>query len=142
MVRIASFNLENLFTRPAAMNGENDAAGRKAIEDHAIANGIADKQVYSEEDKAKLIELSEKYKWHYLNPPANALVQLQKIRGRLFRQPQNGPLQVVANGRADWTGWFELRRDDVKWIATYNTGRVIYETKPDILIAVEVENRN
>jgi endonuclease/exonuclease/phosphatase family metal-dependent hydrolase len=38
-------------------------------------------------------------------------------------------------------GWFELRRDDVNWQATYNTGRVISETSPDILITVEVENR-
>ena len=141
MIRIASFNLENLFTRPAAMNGQNDAAGRKAIEDHATANGIADKDVYSTEDKARLIELTEKYKWHLLNPPANSLVQLQKIRGKLFYTPQNGPVRIVANGRGEWTGWFELRRDDVKWIATRNTGRVIFETKPDILITVEVENR-
>jgi endonuclease/exonuclease/phosphatase family metal-dependent hydrolase len=141
MIRIATFNLENLFTRPVAMNLATDAEGRRAIEDHATANAIAGKAVYSADDKAMLIELSNKYKWHYLNPPKNALVQLQKIRGRLFRKPQNGPLEVVANGRDEWVGWFELRRDDVKWKATYNTGRVIHEQRPDILIAVEVENR-
>ncbi|HYN25891.1 MAG TPA: endonuclease/exonuclease/phosphatase family protein, partial [Pyrinomonadaceae bacterium] len=75
------------------------------------------------------------------NPPRNALVQLQKIRGRLFRKPQNGPVEVVADGRADWVGWFELLREDVKWAATFNTGRVINEIRPDILITVEVENR-
>jgi hypothetical protein len=34
-----------------------------------------------------------------------------------------------------------LRRTDVSWRATYNTGRVIAVTKPDILIVMEVENR-
>lgn len=141
MIKIASFNLENLFTRPVAMNMDSDADGRQAIEDHAIANSIASNSFYSEVDKAKLIQLSEKYKWHLSNPPKNALVQLQKIRGKLFRKPQNGPLEVVANGRDDWTGWFELLRENVSWKATYNTGRVINEVKPDILITVEVENR-
>ena len=85
MIRIASFNLENLFTRPVAMNAETDAEGRKAIEDHATANAIIAKPVYSQDDKDVLIDLSAIYKWHLLNPPANALVQLQKIRGQLFR---------------------------------------------------------
>ena len=68
-------------------------------------------------------------------------MQLQKVRGRLFRDPVDGPVQVDADGRADWVGWFELRREDVVWEATYNTGRVVAEVKPDVLIIVEVENR-
>jgi endonuclease/exonuclease/phosphatase family metal-dependent hydrolase len=69
------------------------------------------------------------------------MVQLQRVRGQLFRRPNNGPVEVVADGRGHWVGWFELRREDVSWWATYNTGRVISEVKPDILIIVEVENR-
>jgi endonuclease/exonuclease/phosphatase family metal-dependent hydrolase len=141
MLRIATFNLENLFTRPVAMNQATDADGRQAIEDHAAANGIVAKDSYSAADKAELCELTAKYKWHYLDPPKNALVQLQKVRGQLFRKPKNQPVQVVADGRANWVGWFELRREDVDWKATYNTGRVIDATQPDILLTVEVENR-
>jgi hypothetical protein len=56
-----TFNLENLFTRPAAMNQDNDAIGRQAIEDHSTANRIVAKTTYSPDDKAKLLELTEKY---------------------------------------------------------------------------------
>lgn len=140
-ITIATFNLENLFTRPTAMSGADDDAGRQAIEDHAVANAIADKPVYSDADKATLIALSQRYGWHLRNPPSNSLLFLQKIRGRLFSNTQAQGLQVVAKGRADWTGWFELRRSDVRWEATFNTARVIDAQKPDILCIVEVENR-
>jgi endonuclease/exonuclease/phosphatase family metal-dependent hydrolase len=141
MLRIATFNLENLFTRPSAMSFPSDAPGRQAIEDHAELNGIVAKDAYSSDDKLRLIELSGVYKFHLLDPPDDALVLLQKIRGQLFKKPKNKPLEVVAGGRAEWTGWFELRRENVEWPVTYNTGRVIAETHPDILIVVEVENR-
>ena len=141
MITVASYNLENLFTRPIAMNQSTDDLGRGAIEDHSTASEIVRKDVYSEQDKEILLQLTDRYGWHLLNPPSDALVQLQKVRGSLFRKPKGRPVEVVAKGRGDWTGWFELRREDVSWTATYNTGRVIAEIQPDILIAVEVENR-
>ena len=141
MIRIATFNLENLFTRPSAMSFESDATGREAIEHHAIANNIIAKVAYTDADRVKLLELSAIYGWHRKTPPASALILLQKLRGQLFRDPVHGPVEVVANGRADWVGWFELRREEVAWQATRNTGRVIDEVGPDIMIAVEVDDR-
>ncbi len=141
MIRIATFNLENFFTRPAAMSGANDEEGRQAIEDHAELNLIAARPVYSDADKQRLLALSDRYGFHSRNPPGTAYVYLNKIRGQLFRDPENGPPTVVAKGRADWVGWFELRRTNVEWQATFNTGRVIAETNPQILVVVEVENR-
>lgn len=66
MLRIATFNLENLFTRPVAMNQDTDAEGRQALEDHATANRIVAKESYSNSDKNKLLQLTAKYKWHAL----------------------------------------------------------------------------
>lgn len=81
-IRIASYNLENLFTRPSAMvNG--GAEGQQAIDDHALANQIVAKQRYKDSDKEKLVELDKRYHFSALNAPDNALVSLNKVRGRL-----------------------------------------------------------
>lgn len=115
--------------------------GQQAIDDHARLNTIVCKDAYSDADKVELLRLDKRYKFSALNPPSNALVYLNKVRGQLFKRTQAGVVTVVANGIGDWTGWFELRRTDVRWPAIYNTARVITEVNPDILICIEVENR-
>ncbi|MEO6012046.1 MAG: endonuclease/exonuclease/phosphatase family protein [Devosia sp.] len=144
-ITIATFNMENLFTRTAAMSGEPDNAKQQAIDDEKTGNTIVRKDVYSDEDKAALLEIAERYGMLKLNPPREALLFLQKVRGRLFATKKVGQKEhvpyVAADGRSDWVGWFELRRSDVSWAATLNTGRVIDAHKPDILLLVEVENR-
>ena len=140
-LRIATFNCENLFSRPLAMKDGMGASGQKAIDHHAELNGIVAKDVYDAADMARLIALDTLYKFSAMNTPSNSLVLLNKIRGQLFKRTQAGVVTVVAAGRADWTGWFTLRSNDVTWAATYNTGRVITETHADIQVVIEVEDR-
>lgn len=139
-LKIATFNLENLFTRPSAMRDGAGAAGQEAIDDYAVLNNIVGKETYSDADKSTLLTLADKYGFARLNQPADALIHLQRIRSGLFTTSA-GELSVKANGRGDWSGWFELRRDDVIWEATFNTARVIAEVDADILVCVEAENR-
>src|SRR3546814_4477604 len=51
-MRLASYNVENLFARPVAMNQESWAQGRPALEDHAELNRLFGKR--SEEQPSEL----------------------------------------------------------------------------------------
>ena len=68
-------------------------------------------------------------------------IRLNEIRGRLLRKPRNGPVEVGVNGRDEWIGWFELKRETIKEAAIENTALVIRELNSDILCMVEVETR-
>lgn len=140
-LRVATYNLENLFSRPSAMADGAGAKGQQAIDDHAELNTIIAKDLYSDHDKARLLQLEKRYRFADLNPPSNALVLLNRVRGQLYSRSQAGVKTIKATGRSAWTGWFELRTQDIRWAATYNTGRVIAESNADILVCIEAENR-
>jgi endonuclease/exonuclease/phosphatase family metal-dependent hydrolase len=139
IVRIATYNLENLFRRPAAMAIDGDI-GQQAIDDHALASRITAKPVYGDADREALLALDATYHFSAPITPKNALLTLNTVRGQLFGR-RNGSVVVIPEGRAEWTGWFELPRRDVGWQAVLNTGKVIEAVRPDVLLCVEVEDR-
>lgn len=49
-LRIATFNLENLFTRPAAMEVADKQAGQDALDAHAELNALIAKDTYTARD--------------------------------------------------------------------------------------------
>jgi hypothetical protein len=52
-----------------------------------------------------------------------------------------GDITVIANGRASWVGWLELKTVAVNEVATADTARVIQDLKADILTVLEAESR-
>jgi hypothetical protein len=58
------------------------------------------------------------------------------------RKVANGPrLDIVANGRADWVGWVEVKTEPVNQLATRHVAMVMREIGADLLAVVEADNR-
>lgn len=71
----------------------------------------------------------------------NDYLVLRRSRGHLVSIHDDGRVEVVPNGRGDWTGWLELKREEVDEQATRNTAAIIADMDPDMLAVVEAEDR-
>ncbi|MHC4214988.1 MAG: endonuclease/exonuclease/phosphatase family protein, partial [Planctomycetota bacterium] len=138
-MKIAAFNIENLFDRAKAFNEEDNNKTQSVISAVAELNSLFEQDRYNDEDKTRMIELAEELEFNRFNEGPLALIR--KIRGRIFRRPQSGGIEVVATGRDSWVGWAELKTAPVDEISVMNTGRVIRDVDVDILAVVEAENR-
>jgi endonuclease/exonuclease/phosphatase family metal-dependent hydrolase len=139
-MRIASFNVENLFARPKAMDSkEADSATRKEILGaHARISELFELPSYAGHE-AEILDLLETL--GVLNADEGTFVRLRKLRGSLLRRPMSGPVTLVATGRANWVGWVELKTVAVNVRATENTARVIKELGAHVLTVVEADDR-
>lgn len=138
-MKIAAFNVENLFNRPRVFSLERQPAASKIIAAVMTLSSLFEKQVYSAGDRAQMLSLMKTL--GILNRDDSEYVWLRKIRGQLIRRPKAGKPEIVATGRGDWIGWLEYKTNPVDEIAIHNTGRVIRDVAADILAVVEAENR-
>jgi hypothetical protein len=110
-MRLASFNLENIFDRAKALNQDTMEAGKEILDEFARLNKLLSKPTYTPTDKKKILE-GLKDLGVLKKDDAGEFVLLRQNRGKLLKRPQNGPVEVVAGGRDEWIGWLELRRQE------------------------------
>jgi endonuclease/exonuclease/phosphatase family metal-dependent hydrolase len=137
-MKIAAYNVENLFDRAKAFN-EKTALAQKIIKAAANLNALFEKANYSTADKSKMLLLMKELGLSKSDNGTFAI--LRKIRGRLIKRPRNKPMEIVATGRDKWVGWIELKTAPVNEIAIMNTGRVLRDVKADIVAVIEAEDR-
>lgn len=147
-VRIATFNMENVFRRPTAFRLADPAKRRKVLADYAELVARLDLPVYSADDKAEIARIIKEHRVYEFNPQNPPPILINESRWSeetlLFETSGSGDdvqVTVKADGRSSWAGWAELGRESLDMSVVRNTGRVVSEVDADILLAVEVEDR-
>ena len=149
MIRVASYNVENLFARPKAFSTGVPFNEPAVDAFHEVSQLIA-QTVYSNNDKNRIIQLLlqlEIYrtdqhgiirrKWS-ANP---RWAWLRKNRGSFDVERQATGIEIVATGRNDWIGWVELAVEPTNELSVRMTAKVIADVQPNILAIVEAEDR-
>jgi hypothetical protein len=138
-MRLAVYNVENLFDRPKAMNLGTWDEGRAILQDYAALSELLGELDYTAARKQRMSELMIRLGLEKQDDAR--FVLLRRNRGRLLRRPKTGGIEIVADGRADWAGSLELQDEPVDEIAMRDTARVIHDLQADVLAVVEAESR-
>lgn len=138
-MRLATYNVENLFNRARALNQETWAEGKPVLEKFAKLNALLGEHVYTAPMKDRMAGLLVALGLE--KSDESRFVILRQNRGDLVRRPAGGGLEIVANGRADWVGSLDLVFAPVDEEAMRITARVMHDLHADVLAVVEAESR-
>src|SRR5690349_7915196 len=103
-MRLASFNVENLFARPKAMAPEQGDGRERAaaLTAHAELSQLLDRVSY-EGVENRILELLGVL-GVLSSDTGGKYAQLRKVRGKIVTRRTSGTVELAARGRGDWVG--------------------------------------
>ena len=150
-MRLASFNVENLFERAKVLNNATWEEGRPQLAAFERFNRTAQRRYYRKVDKRQMLADLETLRvltrassgGRLIRQPnlAAQLAILRENRGDFLVERRRTGVEIVATGRADWIGWLELVVEPVDEVAIRMTAKVIQDLAAGVLAVVEAENR-
>lgn len=151
-MRVASYNVENLFARPNAFDLSDPDAGEPILAAYHEFNKLIAASDYEETDRKRMRDLLLDLDIYTRNNHGAVRRKrttnpkwawLRKNRGSFDREPRDPTkdVEIIAEGRGDWIGWVELATEAVDEVGTRTTARVIGEINADIIGIIEAENR-
>lgn len=138
-MRLASYNVENLFNRAKVMNLGTWSEGKPVLDSFAALSSLLGEHTYTPTRKARMVALMQALELE--KSDTGKFVTLRRNHGGLLRRPRTGGIEITASGRDDWIGSLELILEPVNHTAIGNTAKVIEDVSADILAVVEAENR-
>lgn len=139
-MRLAAFNVENLFERAVAFNLPDAERGKRIALAHARANALFAAPRYGAAERRAMAAALEEL--GLARADRSAFAVLRENRGRLRNGArQRPPFAITAAGRGDWVGQVDLLTEPVNAEAIRNTGLVIRAVGADVLALVEAESR-
>lgn len=134
--KIASYNVENLFSRPILMNYANNETGTPKLAKVARLQELLAAESYAPH-KAEIEAL-----YGEIAPFIDINVQRKKGGGSsLFSGNREDGYRLTVAGCGVWHGFIELKRESFTKLQVDVTAKVIRDLNPDVMSVIEAEDR-